>query len=69
VPGPIADRLLAVAREAFTQGLQVAALTSAAIAASMAVLIVVLLRRARTAPPLEEQLARTPDEAVEPARP
>jgi DHA2 family multidrug resistance protein-like MFS transporter len=68
VPQPIAEELLAVAREAFTQGLQVAALTSAVIAAGMAVLAVVLLRRARTADE-DEHPAPTPGGAVEAAQP
>jgi MFS transporter, DHA2 family, multidrug resistance protein len=46
VPEPVAAELLDVAREAFTQGLQVAALTSATIAAGTAVLAAVALRRA-----------------------
>jgi DHA2 family multidrug resistance protein-like MFS transporter len=44
---PLAAELLAGAREAFTQGLQVAAYTSAAVAAGTAVLVAVLLRRLR----------------------
>jgi DHA2 family multidrug resistance protein-like MFS transporter len=45
LPAPLGAELLEAAREAFTQGLQVAALTSAAVAAVTAVLAVVLLRR------------------------
>jgi DHA2 family multidrug resistance protein-like MFS transporter len=45
--GPLATELLDVAREAFTQGMQVAALTSAVAAALTAVLAALLLRRVR----------------------
>jgi MFS transporter, DHA2 family, multidrug resistance protein len=45
--GPLAAELLDVAREAFTQGMQVAALTSAVVAAMTAVLAAVFLRRIR----------------------
>jgi MFS transporter, DHA2 family, multidrug resistance protein len=57
LPGPLAGELLDAAREAFTQGVQVAALTSAVIAAATAVLVVVLLRerRARSEPDQEPQ--------------
>ena len=50
LPDSLAGEVLDVARDAFTQGLQVAALTSAAIAAVTAVLVAVVLRRARLAP-------------------
>jgi MFS transporter, DHA2 family, multidrug resistance protein len=44
LPGPLAAELLDAAREAFTQGLQLSAITSAAIVLGMAVLTAVLLR-------------------------
>jgi DHA2 family multidrug resistance protein-like MFS transporter len=47
LPDGLAAELLDAVREAFTQGLQVAALSSAAVAAATAVLAVVLLRHAR----------------------
>jgi DHA2 family multidrug resistance protein-like MFS transporter len=53
LPAPIAAELLDVAREAFTQGLQVAALTSAVIMAGTALLAAVLMRRAGSEPELE----------------
>jgi DHA2 family multidrug resistance protein-like MFS transporter len=49
LPDPPAGELLEVARDAFTQGLQVAALASALIAAGTAVLVVALLRGTRPA--------------------
>jgi DHA2 family multidrug resistance protein-like MFS transporter len=47
LPDGLAAQLLDAVREAFTQGLQVAALSSAAVAAATAVLAVVLLRHVR----------------------
>jgi DHA2 family multidrug resistance protein-like MFS transporter len=47
LPGPLAAELLNTAREAFTQGLQVSAITSAAIVLGMAILTAVLLRHVR----------------------
>jgi DHA2 family multidrug resistance protein-like MFS transporter len=47
LPEPLAAQVLDAAREAFTQGLQAAALASAVVAAITAVLTVVLLRRVR----------------------
>ncbi len=47
LPGDVAAELLEVAREAFTQGLQAAALASAVVAAIAAVLAAVLLRDVR----------------------
>jgi DHA2 family multidrug resistance protein-like MFS transporter len=66
LPAPLAGELLDVAREAFTQGLQVAALTSAVIAAAMAVLTATALRGVG---PVHEEDAAGTDEAVEPALP
>jgi DHA2 family multidrug resistance protein-like MFS transporter len=51
LPDGLAAELLDAVREAFTQGLQVAALTSAAVAAATAVLAVVLLRHVRGGSP------------------
>ena len=47
LPGALAAELLDTAREAFTQGLQVSAITSAAIVLGMAILTAVLLRHVR----------------------
>jgi MFS family permease len=44
LPAPLADELLATARDAFNLGIQVTALTSAVIAAGTAVLVVAFLR-------------------------
>jgi DHA2 family multidrug resistance protein-like MFS transporter len=44
LPGPLGAGLLDAAREAFTQGLQLTAVTSAAIVLGMAILAVILLR-------------------------
>jgi DHA2 family multidrug resistance protein-like MFS transporter len=49
LPDAVAANLLEVARAAFTQGLQVAALTSAVIAAGMAVVAILPLRQRRQA--------------------
>jgi MFS transporter, DHA2 family, multidrug resistance protein len=53
--GPLAAELLDAAREAFTQGLQVAALTSAVVAAITAVLAAILLRKVGAPPEPERQ--------------
>ena len=45
LPGPLAADLLDAARQAFTQGLQLSAITSAAIVLGMTILTAVLLRR------------------------
>jgi MFS transporter, DHA2 family, multidrug resistance protein len=50
LPAPLAAELVEAAREAFIQGLQVAALTSAAIAAMVAVSTAILLRHVGAAP-------------------
>jgi DHA2 family multidrug resistance protein-like MFS transporter len=50
LPTSLAAELLAVARDAFTLGLQVSALTSAVLAAATAVLAAFLLRGVRTQP-------------------
>jgi MFS transporter, DHA2 family, multidrug resistance protein len=47
LPAPVATDLLDAAREAFTQGMRVAALMSAVLAAGAALLTALLLRRAR----------------------
>jgi DHA2 family multidrug resistance protein-like MFS transporter len=44
LPGDLGERLLDAAREAFTQGLQVAALTGAVVAVATAILAVLFLR-------------------------
>jgi DHA2 family multidrug resistance protein-like MFS transporter len=69
--GLLATDLLDVAREAFTQGMQVAALTSAIVAAVTAVLAAVFLRRVRgpeheTPHDLAPTAAPAPAAAVEP---
>ncbi len=48
LPDPIGAELLDAAREAFTQGLQLAAATSAAVAAGLAILVGFLLRDLRS---------------------
>jgi DHA2 family multidrug resistance protein-like MFS transporter len=57
LPGDLGEPLLDAAREAFTQGMQVAAFTGAAVALATAILAAFLLRRARPAPPHEETVA------------
>ncbi len=49
-PGPFADELLEAAREAFSDGMQVAALTSAVLAVLAAVVAAGFLRGLRAAP-------------------
>jgi MFS transporter, DHA2 family, multidrug resistance protein len=69
LPDPLGSELLDAARDAFTQGLQVAALTSAVIAAATAVLAAVLLRRVVADSHGEEQPAAGTEEAVDAAGP
>ncbi|MGH9025328.1 MAG: MFS transporter, partial [Acidimicrobiia bacterium] len=59
LPGPLGAELLAAARQAFTDGVQLAAATSAAVAASIAVLAMLLLRRAHANS--DEVLEEEPD--------
>jgi DHA2 family multidrug resistance protein-like MFS transporter len=63
LPGDLGETLLDAAREAFTQGLQVAALTGAAVAVVTAVLAVVFLRRLGPGAG-EEAAPRAPEAAV-----
>jgi DHA2 family multidrug resistance protein-like MFS transporter len=58
--GPLAAELLDAAREAFIQGLQVAALSSAVVAALTAVLAAILLRRMGAPPEPEQQTSAGP---------
>jgi MFS transporter, DHA2 family, multidrug resistance protein len=69
LPDPLGSELLDAARDAFTQGLQVAALTSAVIAAATAVLAAFLLRRVVADSHGEEQPAAGTEEAVDAAGP
>jgi DHA2 family multidrug resistance protein-like MFS transporter len=61
---PIATELLDAARDAFTQGLQVAALASAVIAAVTAVVVAVVLRRVQMDSEAEPKPELEPDRAV-----
>jgi DHA2 family multidrug resistance protein-like MFS transporter len=61
LPGPLAAELLDAAREAFTQGLQQAAITSAAIVVGMAVLALLLLRHAGLSTDAEDLADTAPD--------
>jgi DHA2 family multidrug resistance protein-like MFS transporter len=54
LPDPLAAELLDAAREAFSQGLQLAAVTSAALAVGTAVVAAVLLRHVRSYAPAPE---------------
>jgi hypothetical protein len=70
LPPPLSSELLDAARDAFTDGIQTAALTSAAMAAGTAVLVVVLLRRPAPTPfrritPSSPRADRGPRTAVE----
>jgi DHA2 family multidrug resistance protein-like MFS transporter len=62
LPARLGDSLLDGAREAFVQGLQVAALAGAAVALSTAIVAGILLRRAGTGPPV----TRVTETAAEP---
>jgi MFS transporter, DHA2 family, multidrug resistance protein len=68
LPEQPAAALLDTAQDAFTQGLQIAALTGAAVAVATAVMAAVFLRRTRTGPPPEPR-ASEQDAAVEAAAP
>jgi DHA2 family multidrug resistance protein-like MFS transporter len=61
LPGPLGAGLLGASREAFTQALQAAALTSAAIALGIAVLVLVLLGNVRTGAETAGRPDRQPD--------
>ena len=63
---PLAAELLDLAREAFTQGLQVATATSAAIMMGTAVLATVLLRRVPAGSEAEQQSDVEPVDAIAP---
>jgi len=62
LPDPLAAELLDAAREAFTQGLQLTAITSAAIVVGMAILAVSLLRNVRAGSEPEAQPDKGPGE-------
>jgi MFS transporter, DHA2 family, multidrug resistance protein len=64
LPDPVGAELLDAARDAFTQGLQLAATISAAVVIAAAVLAVVLLRRVRPGSESGEQPDPRPDGAA-----
>ena len=66
LPDAVASELLAAASSAFTQGMQVAALSSAAIAAVTAVVAAVFLWRMRAPSATDEASNTTPIPAVQP---
>jgi DHA2 family multidrug resistance protein-like MFS transporter len=57
LPDPVGSQLLDAASSAFTSGLHLAAIISAAIAAGSAVVAAVFLRRVRSPAPTEEAVA------------
>jgi DHA2 family multidrug resistance protein-like MFS transporter len=63
LPAALSAELLDSAREAFTQGLQIAGLTSAVIAAATAAMVAVALRRVQPAWALESEPAQAAAEA------
>ena len=65
LPAPLAAELLDGAREAFIQGMQVAALSSAVLAAVTALLAAILLRRVRGGSAGETPVAAAPAAVVE----
>ena len=69
LPDTLGTTLLNTAQEAFTQGLQVAALTSAAVALGAAALVAVLLRRVGADRNRKEGRIAAGDEAAETAWP
>jgi DHA2 family multidrug resistance protein-like MFS transporter len=64
LPDQLGAALLDASREAFTQGLQLTAITSAAIVLGMAILAVTLLRNVRAGSRLEDEPDRQPDRTV-----
>ena len=68
LPGELGQTLLDAAREAFTQGMQVAALAGATAAIATAVLAALLLRQTGPASPDAESVAPTTEAAVETMR-
>jgi MFS transporter, DHA2 family, multidrug resistance protein len=68
LPGELGQTLLDAAREAFTQGMQVAALAGATVAIATAVLAALLLRRTGPASPDAESVAPTTEAALETMR-
>jgi MFS transporter, DHA2 family, multidrug resistance protein len=69
LPDALGTTLLDAAREAFSQGLQVAALTSAAVALAAAALVAVLLRRMGADSNRKEGRTAAGDEAAGIAQP
>ncbi len=69
LPDALGTTLLDAAQEAFTQGLQVAALTGAAVALGTAALVAVLLRRMGAGVGQERDATAAGEEAAEVARP
>jgi DHA2 family multidrug resistance protein-like MFS transporter len=64
LPDPLGAALIDTAPEAFTQGLQLCAITSAAIVLGMVILAVALLRHVATGSEPEDQVDTEPAEAV-----
>jgi DHA2 family multidrug resistance protein-like MFS transporter len=61
---PLAAELLDAAREAFTQALQITAVTSAALVTVLAVVALIVLRRVPSGSALEEPPDLEPDGAI-----
>jgi MFS transporter, DHA2 family, multidrug resistance protein len=68
LPGELGGTLLEVARDAFTQGMQVAAVAAAAVAVATAVLAAIFLRRIGPGSRSEEPVPSAPKAAVGAAR-
>jgi len=64
LPGPLGESLLDVARDAFTQGMQLAALVAAAVAIVTAIVTGILLRRTGSGSPRGETVGELPDPAI-----
>jgi DHA2 family multidrug resistance protein-like MFS transporter len=64
LPGPLGETLLDAARDAFSQGMQVAALAGAAVAIVTAIVAGILLRRTGSGSPCGEPVEDLPPEAA-----
>jgi DHA2 family multidrug resistance protein-like MFS transporter len=67
LPRPLGETLLAAARDAFTQGMQVAALAGAAVAILTAIVAGIMLRRTGSGSPRDEPVGELPETAMRPA--
>jgi DHA2 family multidrug resistance protein-like MFS transporter len=64
LPGPLGETLVDAARDAFTQGMEVAALAGAAVAIVTAIVAGILLRRTGSGSPRGEPVGELPSDAA-----